>query len=97
VSLFRRGEPLHVRLAREGGVSLGDEPRPRPRPPWDVTGIHGLHRPRQWDVVVAVEAPEVDGERARFVALDGGTFLVEEGPDRLEPLAAAVERELRPP
>jgi hypothetical protein len=95
VRLFRRDEPLHVRLAREGGLSLAEEPDPRP--PWDVTGIHGLHRPRRWDVVLALEAPELEGERARFVALEGGDLIVEEGPDQLEPLATAVERELAPP
>jgi hypothetical protein len=96
VSLFRRGEPLHVRLAREAGLSLGDEPDPRA--PWDEAGIHGLHRPREWDVVLTVAAPEVEGERARFVALgEGRGLLVEEGPDALDPLADTVEEELSPP
>jgi hypothetical protein len=96
VSLFRRGQPLHVRLAREGGLSLGDEAAAA-RPAWDVTGIHGLQRPREWDVVGAVDAPELEGDRASFVALSSDDLLVEEGPDDVEPLAAAVERELEPP
>jgi len=95
VSLFRRREPLHVRLAREGGVPLGDDSPPRP--PWDAAGIHGLHRPRQWDAVVTVEAPTLAGERATFVALPDGTLVVEQGPDGIQPLAAAVEGELAPP
>jgi hypothetical protein len=96
VSLFGRGEPLHVRLAREGGLSLGDESEPRA--PWDAASIHGLHRPREWDVVLTVAAPEVEGERARFVALgEGRGLLVEEGPDALDPLADTVEEELTPP
>jgi hypothetical protein len=96
VSLFRRGEPLHVRLAREGGLPLGDETAPV-RPAWDATGIHGLQRPREWDVVTTVDAPELEGDRASFVALTRDDLLVEEGPDNVEPLAAAVERELQPP
>jgi hypothetical protein len=76
VSLFRRREPLHVRLAREGGMSLGDEPV---RPAWDATGIHGLHRAREWDVVTTLESPELSGERVTFVALPGGDLLVEHG------------------
>jgi hypothetical protein len=68
-----------------------------PRAPWDAPGIHGLHRAREWDVVVTVEAPELLGERADFVALPGGDLVVEEGPDRPEQLAGAVERDLAPP
>jgi hypothetical protein len=94
VSLFRRREPLHVQLAREGGVPLGDD---KPRPAWDAAGIHGLHRERRWDAVVAVEAPDVEGERATFVALPGGDLVVEEGPNDLAPLATALEREIEPP
>jgi hypothetical protein len=94
VRLFGRREPEHVRLAREGGVPLGDD---RPRAPWDAAGIHGLHRLREWDAVVSVVAPELDAERAGFVALEDGTLVVEEGPDELGPLAAALETELAPP
>lgn len=95
MSLFRRGEPLHVRLARKGGLSLGGEPPPRP--PWDAAGIHGLHRPREWDAVLTAEVPGLEGDRARFVALSRDDLLVEEGPDDVEPLAVAVEGELAPP
>jgi hypothetical protein len=96
VSLFGRGEPLHVRLAREGGLLLEDEPSPRA--PWDTAGIHGLQRPREWDVVLTVAAPEVEGERVRFVALGNGRGVaVEQGPAAVEPLVAAVEAELAPP
>ncbi len=66
--------------------------------PWDTAGIHGLHRPREWDVVLAVAAPEIEGDRAQFVAPGPGRGLVvEEGPVALDPLAAAVEQELAPP
>ena len=95
MSLFRRREPLHVQLAREGGLSL-DAEQPI-RPAWDAAGIHGNPRPRQWDAVVTVDAPELEGDRAAFVALVGGDLVVDEGPDDLEPLATALEQELAPP
>jgi len=88
VSLFRRREPLHVRLAREGGLSLDE---PESTVPWTVPGIHGLQRPPEWDVVTTVEAPQVPGERAGFVALPGGTLVVEEGAENPQELADAVE------
>lgn len=95
MSLFRRREPLHVQLAREGGLSLdGKEPI---RPSWDAAGIHGNPRPREWDAVVTVDAPGLEGDRAAFVALAGGDLVVGEGPDDLEPLATALEQELTPP
>jgi hypothetical protein len=94
VTLFRRREPLHVRLAREGGVPLEES---ETRPAWDAAGIHGLHRVREWDAVVTLEEPEVEGERASFVALPGGDLVVEEGPASVEPLATALEQELQPP
>jgi hypothetical protein len=96
VGLFRRREPLHERLAREGGV--GAPAAIDTRPPWQETGVHGIHRPREWDVTVNVVAPDVDGDAARFVVLPDGTLLVEDGPDAgLEPLVAAVEKELTAP
>ena len=81
--IFRRREPLHQRLAREGGLLLPGGADPRA--PWDKAGIHGMHRPREWDEVATVQA-EVEGEAARFVVLDG-TIVIEEGPDDVEPLA----------
>jgi hypothetical protein len=96
--MLRRKEPLHERLAREGG--LNRQPTPHDTTPrWGEAGIHGLHRPRQWDAVVLAEAPGYAGDEAQFVALPDGTLLVdEEIPDgALEPLAAAVEASLAPP
>ena len=88
--------PLHERLAREGG--LGAPATLDPRPPWQETGIHGLHRPREWDVTVTAEAPDIDGDAVRFVALPDGTLLVEDGPEGfLAPLATALEQELPAP
>jgi hypothetical protein len=96
VGLFRRREPLHERLAREAGLTT--QPSLDPRTPWQETGVHGLQRPRQWDATLALEAPGVEGDAARFVALPDGSLLVEEGSEgSLEPLAAAVEQQVRPP
>jgi hypothetical protein len=94
VSLFRRREPLHERLAREGGLT---EPEPVDTTPrWGEAGIHGVARPRRWDAVVAAQT-ELEGERAAFVALPDATLVVEDGPDDVQPLADAVETELQPP
>jgi hypothetical protein len=96
VGLFGRREPLHERLAREGG--LVEKPAASPRPLWGEPGISGLSRPRQADVVVTADAPDIEGDSARFVVLPDGTLLVEDGPESsLEQIAAAVEQELRPP
>jgi hypothetical protein len=73
------------------------EDAPPPRAPWDTAGIHGIHRPREWDTVLTVEASGVDGDHARFVALSRDDLLVEEGPDNLEPLVTAIEGRLSPP
>ena len=89
MGLFRRREPLHERLAREGG--LGPQPLPEAGPPgWMETGIHGVQRPREWDAVVTVEAEGVQGDRARFVALADQTLLIEEG-ENVEALADALD------
>jgi len=98
VGLFRRREPLHERLAREGGLNgLAAAPLD-PRPAWQEAGIHGMHRPREWDATATAEAPGIEGDAVRFVALPDGTLLVEEGPDdSLEPLAAAVEQSVAAP
>ena len=96
MSLFRRREPLHERLAREGG--LGAPAAVDPRSGWQEIGIHGIQRPREWDVTLTADAPGIEGDGVRFVALPDGALLVEEGPeDSLEPLAAAVEQELSLP
>ncbi len=97
MGLFRRREPLHERLAREGGLTEPTAPRD-PRPPTQETGIHGLQRPREWDATVTVDAPEIEGDSARFVTLPDRTLLVEEGSDdSLDPLASAVEASIPPP
>ena len=93
--LFRRSEPLHERLAREGGLGTGGAEEPGP-PGWMETGVHGVPRARRWDAVVTVEAEGVQGDEARFVALADDTLVIEEGGD-LEPLAAALDDVVQPP
>ena len=97
MGLFRRSKPLHERLAEEGGLVE----RPAGRPPFTGTigeaGIHGVPRERQYDAVVTAEAPDVEGANARFVALEDGTLLVEEGEGDLTPLADAIEQEVKRP
>jgi hypothetical protein len=91
--LFRRNEPLHERLAREGGLVERE-----PRGPWREVGIHGMQRPREWDATQTVEASGIDGDAVTFVVLPDGSLLVEEGSDSsLQPLADAIEQELQPP
>ncbi|HEY7603207.1 MAG TPA: hypothetical protein VH760_03010 [Gaiellaceae bacterium] len=95
MGLFRRREPLHEQLARQGGLDV--DPIAEPRPPgWMETGIHGVPRAREWDAVVTVEAEGVEGETARFVALAGDVLVVEQGED-VEPLADAVDEVARIP
>jgi hypothetical protein len=95
VPLFRRREPIHERLAREGG--LGVPPLQEPGPPgWMETGIHGVPRAREWDAVVTIEAEGVEGDEVRFVALADETLLVEQGED-VEPIAQALDNTVPPP
>jgi hypothetical protein len=105
VGLFRRDRPLHERLAAEAGLDIGREPAPRAFSGFlhdpanvDTVGLHGVHRPRQWDVVASAEA-ELPGDAVHFVALADGVLVVdEEVPDgSLPPLAEAVEATIAPP
>ncbi len=95
MGFWRRKEPLHERLAREGG--LVERPPHDPSPRWGEVGIHGVHRQRQWDAVAAVEAPELEGDEARFVTLPDGTLVTETDDLDVEPLAEALEASLQPP
>lgn len=97
---WRREEPLHEKLAREGGLPFGGERPPHDtRPRWGEAGIHGVHRPREWDVVVNADAPELRGKSVDFVVLADGTLVVAQGvdADALEPLAEALDGQLQAP
>ena len=39
-------------------------------PIWQVAGIHGIPRVREWDAVTSAEAPELPGDETDFVALN---------------------------
>jgi len=96
MGLFRRPKPLHQRLAEEGGLV-----EPARRPPFTgvigETGIHGVPREREYDAVVTADAPDVEGTSARFVGLEDGSLLIEEGDGDLTPLADSIEHELPRP
>jgi hypothetical protein len=102
LSLFRR-EPLHARLAREAGLEIDERPPHDPGPRWGEVGIHGVARPREWDAVVNAEAPELGVGQLEFVALPDGTLVVDDDiegelePGSLDPLATALEAQLKPP
>lgn len=105
MGFWRREEPLHEKLAREGGL---DFPRAvqelagplDPRHPfWQVAGIHGVHRAREWDTVVAAESPDLPGDELDFVVLEDGTVVVDVDlpDDALSPLADALDQHLEAP
>jgi hypothetical protein len=95
VGLFRR-KPLHQRLAEEGGL-VERSTRPLFTGVIPETGIHGVPRERQYEAVVAVDAPDVEGAAARFVGLEDGSLLIEEGEGDLTALADAIEQEVDRP
>jgi hypothetical protein len=92
---WRREEPLHERLAREGGLT--ERPPHDPSPRWGEVGIHGIHRQREWDAVATTVAPELEGTEARFVALPDGTLITETDDLDVEPLADVLEASVQPP
>jgi hypothetical protein len=100
-----REEPLHEKLAREGGLDFprnvqdpGGPLDPR-HPFWQVVGIHGVPRAREWDTVATAEAPGLPGEELEFVVLEDGTLVVDDDlpDDALTPLAEALEATIAPP
>ncbi len=100
MGFFRRERPIHQQLAREGGLDyardLADlsprEPIDPRHPFWQVVGIHGIPREREWDAVASAEAPGLPGDEVEFVVLPDGSLVVDEDvPDRtLVPLADAL-------
>ena len=95
MGLFRR-KPLHVRLAEEGGL-VERSTVPLFTGVIPETGIHGIPRERQYDAVAATDAPDAAGSSARFVGLEDGSLLVEEGDGDLTPLADAIEQDIARP
>jgi hypothetical protein len=107
VGLFRRGEPIHAKLAREGGLDFPRSVNEAAGPPvidarhplWQVAGIHGIPRVREWDAVTSAEAPTLPGDETDFVALEDGTIFTDDDlPDEaLTPLADALENMIEAP
>ena len=87
--IFRR-RTLNERLKQQAGLFDGSEDA---RQPWDKAGIHGVHRPREWDDIATLAA-ELEGERAEFVVLED-EVIVEYGPRGIETLVGAMS--LDPP
>lgn len=105
MGLFRRNEPLHRKLAEAAELDIGQTPRvPRAFSGFlhdlaaDTVGIHGVSRPRVWDLVTTAEA-DLPGDVVHFTSLPDGTLVVEEDvPDgSLAALADAIELTLEPP
>jgi hypothetical protein len=71
----------------------------KPAPLGEV-GVHGVPRPRRWDVVASARA-ELPGDEIAFAALPDGTLVVETDVEledgALTPLAEVVEATLSPP
>jgi hypothetical protein len=70
-------------------------------PAQDVLGIWGraMARPGEYDAVVSVHAPGIQGDTAEFATLSNGDMIVdtEQGDADLSPLADAVEEHVHPP
>ncbi len=105
MGLFRRSRPLHEQLAQKAELDIGQKPRaPSAFSGFlhdlaaDTVGIHGVPRPREWDMVTTADA-DLPGDEVHFVALPDGTLVVDEDvPDgALVPLAEAVELTINPP
>jgi hypothetical protein len=105
LGFFRREESLHEKLAREGGLDFPRRPQDlsgalSPEHPfWQVAGIHGVPRAREWDAVVSAEAPGLPGGELDFVVLADGTLIVDDAlpDDALSPIADALENTIAPP
>ena len=95
MGLFRR-KPLHQRLAEEGGL-VERSTVPLFTGVIPETGIHGIPRERQYDAVATTEAPDATGDSGRFVGLEDGSLLIEEGEGDLTALADAIEHEIARP
>jgi hypothetical protein len=107
LGFFRREEPLHEKLAREGGLDFRrsvDETDGPPvidpdHPLWRIAGIHGIPRAREWDAVLTAIAPDLPGDETDFVALPDGTLFTDEDlpAGALEPIVEAFGGLIDPP
>ncbi len=105
MGFLRRDEPLHEKLAREGGLDFPRStqdlagPLDPDHPLQQIAGIHGVPRPREWDAVASAEAPGLPGDEVEFVVLEDGSLIVDEDvPDGvLSPLADALDTLIEAP
>ena len=105
MGLFRRSEPIHKRLGRSLLAEQADGPAPEPQEapgelaPLREPVLHGVARPRRFDLITTAEAPGLQGNEVKFVALPDGTLIVEDerGDEQLGALADTVEQQLAPP
>ena len=105
MGFLRRDEPLHEKLAREGGLDFPRHtqdlagPLDPDHPLQQIAGIHGVPRPREWDAVASAEAPGAPGDELELVVLEDGTLIVDEDVPEgvLSPLADALEISIDPP
>jgi hypothetical protein len=83
----------------EEGLTGVPTPTNRAHPLFDVAGMHGIPRNREWDAVTSAEAPELPGDRVEFVALEDGTLFTDDDlpEDSLVPLADALESSVQAP
>ncbi len=95
MGLFRR-KPLHQQLAEEGGL-VERSSAPLFTGVIPEAGIHGIPRERQYDAVATTDAPDAQGDSARFVGLEDGSLLIEEGEGDLTVLADVIEQEVARP
>ena len=95
MGLFRR-KPLHQQLAEEGGL-VERSSAPLFTGVIPEAGIHGIPRERQYDAVATTDAPDAQGDSARFVGLEDGSLLIEEGEGDLTSLADTIEQEVARP
>ncbi|HYZ20163.1 MAG TPA: hypothetical protein VE615_11505 [Gaiellaceae bacterium] len=100
-----REEEEHLRSEGEkavwlaGGLTGIPTPTNRAHPLFEVAGIHGVPRPREWDAVASAEAPDLPGDEIDFVVLDDGTLIVDQDlpEDALSPVADSLELTISPP
>lgn len=83
----------------EQGLAGVPTPTNRAHPLFDVAGMHGIPRNREWDAVTSADAPELPGDRVEFVALEDGTLFTDDDlpEDSLVPLADALESSVQAP
>jgi hypothetical protein len=83
----------------EEGLTGVPTPTNRAHPLFDVAGMHGIPRNREWDAVTSAEAPDLPGDRVEFVALEDGTLFTDDDlpDDSLAPLADALESSVQGP